>query len=171
MPRCLRRGTGGDRDPRRRGKRETLPIATLSPLEWFLHSDVQRCKPFPRFINCDGTVWFWSINHNRLKRKENRRGTEPRSFCYPAAERLTTGPNRLRPTDRNTLSIPCWEMTVLTNSLIKKYKQNTKSHIHMHSFINYMAPRKLNSWRYLHFVPLEETRLKFVVFQSQFFLF
>ena len=31
-PSCLRRGTGVDRDPRRWGKRETIPIAT------FLHS-------------------------------------------------------------------------------------------------------------------------------------
>ena len=28
---CLRRGSGEDRDPRRLGKRETVPDATLSP--------------------------------------------------------------------------------------------------------------------------------------------
>ena len=32
-PSCLRRGTGGDRDPRRWGKRETIPYTTLSPPE------------------------------------------------------------------------------------------------------------------------------------------
>ena len=30
---CHRRGTGGDRDPRRWEKRETIPNATLSPPE------------------------------------------------------------------------------------------------------------------------------------------
>ena len=32
-PSCLGRRTGGDRDPRRLGKRETVPNATLSPPE------------------------------------------------------------------------------------------------------------------------------------------
>ena len=30
---CLRRGPGGDRDPRKWGRRETIPNATLSPPE------------------------------------------------------------------------------------------------------------------------------------------
>ena len=32
-PSCLRRGTAGDRDPRRWGKRETLPNVTPLPAE------------------------------------------------------------------------------------------------------------------------------------------
>ena len=42
-PSCRRRGSGGDRDPRRWGKRETIPNATLSPPEWLLHYE-----PFQR---------------------------------------------------------------------------------------------------------------------------
>ena len=42
-PSCLGRGTGGDRDPRRWGRRETVPNVTLSPPGWLLmHSDGQR---------------------------------------------------------------------------------------------------------------------------------
>ena len=37
MQSCLETGTGGDRDPRRWGKRETIPIATLAPPEWLLN--------------------------------------------------------------------------------------------------------------------------------------
>ena len=36
-PSCLRRGTGGDRDPSRWGKKETIPSTTLSAQEWLLH--------------------------------------------------------------------------------------------------------------------------------------
>jgi len=34
-PSCLRRDTGVDRNPRRCGKKETIPNVTPSPLEWF----------------------------------------------------------------------------------------------------------------------------------------
>ena len=36
-PSCLQRGPGGDRDPKRWGKREVIPNATLSPPERLLH--------------------------------------------------------------------------------------------------------------------------------------
>ena len=45
-PSCLRRGSGGDRDPRRWGTRETIPNTTLSPPQWFLHLDGQQWEPF-----------------------------------------------------------------------------------------------------------------------------
>ena len=37
MPSCLQRDTGGDRDPKRREKREIIPNTTLPPPENFLH--------------------------------------------------------------------------------------------------------------------------------------
>ena len=39
--RCSWGGTGLYQDPRRLGRRETVPIATLSPQEWCLHWDGQ----------------------------------------------------------------------------------------------------------------------------------
>ena len=36
------------------GGGKTIPIATLSPSEWCLHSDGQRWEPFECFIHCEG---------------------------------------------------------------------------------------------------------------------
>ena len=47
---CLRRGTGGDRDPRRWGKRETIPNAALSPPERLLVGSDERHFNVPLIV-------------------------------------------------------------------------------------------------------------------------
>ena len=65
------------------GERYYIPIATLSPPEWLLHWDGQRCEHFNVSLivrdkvtrQCPQTPTF-------LKRKESRSGIIP--FCLPA---------------------------------------------------------------------------------------
>ena len=69
---CLWRGTGGDRDPRRWWKRETIPSATQSvlPPEWLLHWDESHFNV--SFTVKDKVTKTVSTDHNvwRAKRAE-----------------------------------------------------------------------------------------------------
>ena len=51
-----RLGTDGDRDPRRWGKRETIPTATLWPAQRFEHEDGQRWGPFYCSVKSEGPM-------------------------------------------------------------------------------------------------------------------
>ena len=64
MSSCLWRGIGGDQDPSRRGKRETIPNTTLSPWEWFCIQTGSDDSHFNVFITVKGQVIRVSTNHN-----------------------------------------------------------------------------------------------------------
>ena len=66
---------------------------TLSPIEWFLHEDGQRCEPFnvSLIVRDRVTIKTLSTDHNFWRQRRAKSGIEPRSFCLPAYNALPLG--------------------------------------------------------------------------------
>ena len=85
-PSCLRRRTGEYQDPGRWGKREAMPIASLSPAEWFC---IQMGSDESHFnvlfsVKCKVTKTFH--NPELLKREERAEEESNRGpACQPNA--------------------------------------------------------------------------------------
>ena len=141
MPRCLRRGTGGDRrDPRKWGKGETTPFAIaltpfkncsaltkiVSGVSHFISVSFNRegrshktasinrnvDRPLQRFINCEGrSSKTVSISHKVFKREERAR--------RPKADSNRQGPSAYQP---NLLPLgQACSVNSLTKVLISKH--------------------------------------------------
>ena len=90
----------GPRSQNVQGKKETIPITTLSPPEWRLHYTTYKAgsdeSHFNVLLIVKGKLKSQNGVHRQfLKRAGSRSGIEPRSFCLPALHALlTAGPNR-----------------------------------------------------------------------------